>query len=71
MRPPPAQAFREGRAAMLIDRAEQVGTWSGGKPIGVAALPGSERVFEPPAKRMEARVPAESPELPAAAAVAG
>jgi multiple sugar transport system substrate-binding protein len=41
------QAFRDGRAAMLIDRAEQVGTWSGGKPVGVAALPGSERVYEP------------------------
>ncbi len=41
------QAFRDGRAAMLIDRAEQVGTWSGGKPVGVAALPGSERVYDP------------------------
>ena len=41
------KAFREGQAAMLIDRAEQVRTWSGGKPVGVVALPGSERVYEP------------------------
>jgi multiple sugar transport system substrate-binding protein len=41
------QAFRDGRAALLIDRAEQVGTWSGGKPVGVASLPGSQRVYEP------------------------
>jgi multiple sugar transport system substrate-binding protein len=44
------QAFREGRAALLIDRAEQVATWSGGKPVGVASLPGSERVYEPTRK---------------------
>jgi multiple sugar transport system substrate-binding protein len=41
------KAFRDGQAAMLIDRAEQVGTWSGGKPVGVASLPGSERVYDP------------------------
>jgi multiple sugar transport system substrate-binding protein len=40
------EAFRAGQAAMLIDRAERVADWSGGKPVGVVALPGSERVFE-------------------------
>ncbi len=45
------QAFRDGRAAMLIDRAEQAGTWSGGKPVGVASLPGSDRVYEPSRKQ--------------------
>jgi multiple sugar transport system substrate-binding protein len=34
--------------ALLIDRAECAATWAGGaKSIGVAPLPGSERVFEP------------------------
>jgi ABC-type glycerol-3-phosphate transport system substrate-binding protein len=49
----PAQArteFREGRATMLIDYAENAAKWSGkdqpGK-IGVAPLPGSVRVYEP------------------------
>jgi multiple sugar transport system substrate-binding protein len=32
---------------MLIDRAERAATWSHGKRLGVARLPGSERVFEP------------------------
>ena len=32
---------------MLIDRAERAASWSGGHPIGVAPLPGSERVYEP------------------------
>ena len=32
---------------MLIDRAERAAAWSGGHPIGVAPLPGSERVYEP------------------------
>ncbi len=41
------EAFRSGKVAMLIDRAERASTWSGGKPVGVAALPGSDRVFEP------------------------
>jgi multiple sugar transport system substrate-binding protein len=42
-------AFRSGSVAFLIDRAERAGLWggSGAKSIGVAALPGSERVYEP------------------------
>jgi multiple sugar transport system substrate-binding protein len=43
-------AFREGRAALLIDRAEAAGRWAdpkAPKPLGVASLPGSERVFDP------------------------
>ena len=59
-------AFREGRAAMLIDRAERVATWSGGKPVGVAGLPGSERVYEPMQKEWKPGVAPESPELSAA-----
>ncbi|WP_250846842.1 ABC transporter substrate-binding protein [Aquisphaera insulae] len=40
-------AFRDGKVAMLIDRAERAAAWSSGSPLGVAPLPGSERVFEP------------------------
>ena len=41
-------AFKTGRAAMLIDRAEAASTWGTGRdPIGVAPLPGSARVFDP------------------------
>ncbi len=54
-------AFREGRAAMLIDRAERVATWSGGKPVGVASLPGSERVYEPLQKEWKPASPANRP----------
>ena len=55
------ESFRGGRAAMLIDRAEQVAAWSGGKPIGVAALPGSERVFEPLRKEWKQESPPNHP----------
>ena len=41
------ESFRTGKVAFLIDRAERAALWSHGKPIGVAPLPGSERVFEP------------------------
>lgn len=44
------RAFRDGKVAMLIDRAERAATWSHGKPVGVAPLPGSERVFDPSSK---------------------
>ena len=40
-------AFRTGDVALLIDRAERADAWSHGKPIGVAPLPGSDRVYEP------------------------
>ncbi len=46
-------AFRTGKVALLIDRAEQFRAWSGGHPVGVAPLPGSERVFEPQRKQWE------------------
>ena len=41
------EAFRGGKVALLIDRAERAASWSHGHPIGVAPLPGSERVYEP------------------------
>jgi multiple sugar transport system substrate-binding protein len=43
-------AFREGRVALLIDRAERASRWTDPKhpvPAGVARLPGSARVFDP------------------------
>ena len=40
-------AFRTGEVALLIDRAERADTWSHGKAIAVAPLPGSDRVYEP------------------------
>jgi len=47
------EAFRGGKAAMLIDRAERAASWSSGHPIGVAPLPGSERVYEPLRRQWE------------------
>src|SRR5262249_25931080 len=44
------ESFRTGKVAILIDRAERVATWSHGKPIGVAPLPGSQRIFDPSLK---------------------
>ena len=46
---------------MLIDRAERAQTWSHGKPLGVAALPGSERVFEPIRKEWKTATPPNTP----------
>ncbi len=43
-------AFREGKAALLIDRAERAAKWTektAPYPVGVARLPGSPRVFDP------------------------
>ncbi|WP_435009145.1 ABC transporter substrate-binding protein [Tundrisphaera lichenicola] len=41
------QAFRSGEAAFLIDRAERAATWSTeGSAVGVAPLPGSDRLFD-------------------------
>ena len=41
-------AFRSGRVALLVDRAEAAGSWGSGQvPIGVAPLPGSTRIFDP------------------------
>ncbi|MGC8639169.1 MAG: extracellular solute-binding protein [Isosphaeraceae bacterium] len=47
------EAFRSGKVALLIDRAERAALWSGGHPVGVAPLPGSERVYEPLRKNWE------------------
>ena len=50
------EAFRKGNVAFLIDRAERSSKWGsaeGAKVVGVAPLPGSERVFEPSRKDWE------------------
>ena len=48
------KAFRAGNVAMLIDRAESVASWAEkGRAVGVAVLPGSERVYEPVRKVWE------------------
>ncbi len=47
------EAFRAGKVAMLIDRAERASTWSSGHAVSVARLPGSEKVFEPIRKSWE------------------
>lgn len=52
-------AFREGRAALLIDRAERASRWTDPKapaPVAVSALPGSTRVYDP--GRQQWRTPA-------------
>jgi multiple sugar transport system substrate-binding protein len=54
-------AFRTGKVAMLIDRPERAATWSHGKPVGVATLPGSDRVFEPALKVWQPASPPNSP----------
>ena len=55
-------SFRSGKVAMLIDRAERAATWSHGKPIDVAPVPGSDRVYEP-AEGMGTSLAAERTEL--------
>ncbi len=55
------ESFRTGGVAMLIDRAERAATWSHGKPLGVAALPGSDRVFEPSQKQWKPASPLNKP----------
>lgn len=54
-------AFRTGKVAMLIDRAERAAAWSHGKPLLVAPLPGSERVYEPALKAWQPASPPNSP----------
>lgn len=49
-------AFRGGKAALLIDRAELAPRWTDPKrpmSVGVAALPGSEKVYDPDRKVWE------------------
>ena len=55
------EAFRTGKVALLIDRAERAATWSHGKPVGVAPLPGSDRVFEPIRKEWMPSSPRNAP----------
>jgi multiple sugar transport system substrate-binding protein len=55
------ESFRTGKVALLIDRAERAATWSHGKPIGVAPLPGSERVFDPARKEWMPSSPRNAP----------
>lgn len=40
-------AFRDGKVALLIDRAEKAAEWNSPKAVNVAPLPGSARVYEP------------------------
>ena len=48
------KAFRKGDVALLIDRAERPATWSeGGAAVGLAVLPGSNRVYDPSRKIWE------------------
>jgi multiple sugar transport system substrate-binding protein len=49
-------AFRAGEVALLIDRAERAASWTDPKrpvPVGVLALPGAERVYDPGRKAWE------------------
>ena len=55
------KAFRAGKVALLIDRAERAATWSDGKPVGVAPLPGSDRVYEPTRKEWTPSSPRNAP----------
>jgi multiple sugar transport system substrate-binding protein len=54
-------AFRTGHVAMLIDRAERAADWSHGKPVGILALPGSDRVYEPVRKEWKQANPLNTP----------
>ncbi len=55
-------AFGKGNVAMLIDRAERASRWKG-KAIGVAPLPGSERVYDPSRKLWEDVSPPNTPSI--------
>jgi len=55
------ESFRTGNVALLIDRAERAAIWSHGKPLGVAPLPGSDRVYEPTRKQWAPASPANAP----------
>jgi multiple sugar transport system substrate-binding protein len=57
------EAFKKGDVALLIDRAERASSWSDGKSIGVAPLPGSERVYDPANKKWEQAEPLNQPYL--------
>ena len=55
------ESFRTGKVALLIDRAERAATWSHGKPVGVAPLPGSERVYDPTRREWTSSSPRNAP----------
>ncbi len=57
-------SFRAGDVALLIDRAEQAALWNNPKkpwPIGVSAMPGSKRVYNPERKNWEKASPPNRP----------
>jgi multiple sugar transport system substrate-binding protein len=60
------RAFREGKVALLIDRAEMAARWGHGKAsVGVAPLPGSGRVYDPARKQWDTpRAPNDTSYLP-------
>lgn len=47
------RAFAEGEVALLVDLAERSESWTRKQAVGVAALPGSNRVFDPDRERWE------------------
>ena len=51
---------------MLIDRAERAASWSHGKPVGVAPLPGSERRLRPRLEDLDHAAAAQRAELSSA-----
>jgi len=55
------EAFRSGQTALLIDRAERAATWSNDRPIGVAPVPGSDRVYDPERKAWNDASPPNAP----------
>jgi multiple sugar transport system substrate-binding protein len=57
-------AFRAGDVALLVDRAEQAALWNNSKKpwaIGVSAMPGSKRVYNPERKLWEKASPPNRP----------
>lgn len=59
-------AYRKGQVALLIDRADRASRWTDPKaplPTGVAALPGSDKVFDPVRKTWEPIDPPNRPSL--------
>ncbi|MEO6811598.1 MAG: extracellular solute-binding protein [Isosphaeraceae bacterium] len=58
------EAFRTGKVALLIDRAERWASWSSPETpiaVGVAALPGSERLYDPDQKTWTTSTPPNRP----------
>ena len=55
------ESFRTGKVVFLIDRAERAAAWSNGNRVGVAPLPGSDRIFEPIRKEWMPSSPRNAP----------